>query len=79
MDVSATCTWRAYFSSDFDGFFVKTPLGKSLSEKCIAFSCNYFEIKGAKGGNFKFFTFFISFNFNAVFCKMIILWVINGS
>ena len=28
MDVFVICTWRVYFSSDFDGFFLLTEMGE---------------------------------------------------
>ena len=43
MDVSVIWTLRAYFSSDFYGFFLfMNSLEKSLSEKCVVLSsCKY--------------------------------------
>jgi len=45
MDVSIICTWRAYVSSNFDGFFfVMNLLGKFLlNRKCIALLCNCYR------------------------------------
>jgi hypothetical protein len=44
------CTWIAYFSSHFDGFFVKIPFRKII---VLLLTITIFEIIKKKGGNFK--------------------------
>ena len=55
------CTWIAYFSSHFDGFFVKIPFRKMIA---LLLTITIFDII-KKRRKFQ--------NFETVFCKMIIL------
>jgi hypothetical protein len=67
MDVSVIWTLRAYFSSDFYGFFLfMNSLEKSLSEKCVVLSSRKYYQMVPKTEKFQILTclFYIQFWFS---------------